>query len=437
MTHRRLLAVLAVAVVARVIVIVATPGFIPRNDAWDFDREAIALVHTGSFPASILTPGSSPTAFRPPLFPLALAGTYELTGARALQTRWATGRVLEVVLGTLTVALVYLLAVRLWGEDVALIAAAIAAVYPPLLLIGSSLLSESLFTPLVLLAVLAALRARDAERPLRWAMLAGVIVGLAALTRGNGIALVLPIGFLVWTERPRLRALSLRAPLAMVAATVLVLIPWTVRNQSVFHRFVPLTTETGYTLAGAYGPEAAGRHDFPYLWTPPVQQMKHAFAADPGGNEAAISDRLQSRAFSYMGEHPGIVAKTLGWNALRMLNLPGPGLERWGAPFQSYPRGLAVVSVYAFWLLGVLAVLGATTAAARRVPLALWGVPAAIMLSALPFITTTRLRAPADPFLILLAALAIRRGLDLLHPERRAAPTEAVLDHRPEPVETS
>jgi Dolichyl-phosphate-mannose-protein mannosyltransferase len=437
MRDRRLLAVLAVALVARVVVVVATPGFIPRNDAWDFDRDAIALVHTGSFPDSIVTPGPSPTAFRPPLFPLALAATYELTGARAPQTRWDAGRALEVVLGTLTVALVYLIALELWGSGVALIAAAIAAVYPPLLLIGSSLLSESLFTPLVLLAVLAALRARRGSRPFAWAIASGAVVGLAALTRGNGIVLVVPVGFLLWTERPRLRPRSLRAPVAMLAATLVVLVPWAVRNASVFHRFVPLTTETGYTLAGQYGPEARSRHDFPYLWTPPVAQLKQAFAAEPRGDEAAISDHLQSRAFSYAGDHPGVVAKTLGWNALRMLNLPGPGLERWGAPFESYPRGLAVASVYAFWVLGALAALGAATLAARRVPWAVWGVPAAVILSALPFIATTRLRAPADPFLVMLAALAVGRALGFLDPERGRAPAEASLDDRPQRVETT
>jgi 4-amino-4-deoxy-L-arabinose transferase-like glycosyltransferase len=332
---------------------------------------------------------------------------------------------------------VYLIAMELWGPGVAAAAGAIASVYPPLLLIGSSLLSESLFTPLVLAATLAALRSRRSPRPLTWAASCGVAVGLAALTRANGIALVVPIGFLVWTGRPRLGLRSVRPPLAMLFATVITLVPWTVRNAVVLHHFVPLTTETGYTLAGAYGPEARARHDFPYLWTPPVQQLERVFASDPKGNEAEISDRLQSRALTYAGDHPGQTAKTLGWNVLRMVGLPGPGLERWGAPYESYPRGLAVASVYAFWVLGLLALLGLATAAARRVPWALWGVPAAIALSALPFIATTRLRAPADPFLVMLAALALARASRTLNPERRRVPAEAVLDDRPQRVETT
>ena len=428
---------IAVAVVARALVVVATPGFIPRNDAWDFDRDAISLVEHGSFPVSFAAPGHSATALRPPLWPLALAGAYELTGARALRTRWAVGRALEVVLGVVTVALIYLIALGLWGRRVALVAGAIAAVYPPLLLVGSSLLSESLFIPFVLAAVAVALRARRSTRAVAWALAVGALVGLATMTRANGLALVVPIGFLVWSARPRLRWRSLATPLAMVAATLVVLIPWTVRNANVFHRFLPLGTQAGYTLAGAYGPQTGAGEKFPYLWVPPVQQIERAYAADPNGNEADVAARLQSRALSYAADHPGLVAKVVGWNVLRLLNLPGPGLERWGAPFESYPRGLAVASVYAFWVLGALALIGAFTTAARRVPASFWGVPATIALSVVPFLTDTQLRAPVDPFLVMLAALAVDRALNALHPERRSAAAEPVLDDRPERVEAS
>ena len=403
MRDRRLLAVVAAALAVRVLVIVATPGFVPRNDAWDFDRNAVALVDHGTFATSIVTPRGGPTAYRPPLFPLALAGVYAVVGTGSDTTRWDAGRVLEAVFGTVAVALTYLIALELFGASAALVAGGIAAVYPTLLLVGSSLLSESLFIPLTLGAVLAGLKARASPRPLWLAIAAGVLVGLASLTRANGLALVVPMWFLVWSGRPRLTLRAARIPAAMVASIVIVLAPWTIRNAAVFHQFVPVSTEGGYTLAGAFNGE---KKAYPYIWTAPVTDLERAFRAEPNGNEAQIGSKMTSLALTYMGNHPGVVLKTLFWNTLHLSGLPGPGLERWGAPYESYPRGLAVASVYAFWLLALLATAGAFTAIARRAPLALWGFPLALFLSTVALIGTERNRAPMDPFFILLGSLA-------------------------------
>jgi 4-amino-4-deoxy-L-arabinose transferase-like glycosyltransferase len=401
-------------------VIVATPGFIPRNDAWDFDRNAVALVDHGTFAPSIVAPRGGPSAYRPPMFPLVLAGVDAITGTRAASqsTRWAADRVLEAVLGAVAVALIYLIALELFGETAALVAGAIAAVYPTLLLVGSSLLSESLFIPLVLGAVLAGLKARRSTRPMRLALLSGALIGLASLTRANGLLLIVPLWFLVWVRRPRMTWGSVRMPAAMLAAAVVVLMPWTIRNVSVFHRLVPVSTEGGYTLAGQFNAQEAANKQFPYIWIPPVTDLERAFKAEPDGNESQIDSKMTSLALAYMGDHPGVVIKTLVWNTLHLAGLPGPGLERWGAPYESYPRGLAVASVYSFWVLALLAIAAAFTPAVRRAPLALWGFPLAVFLSTVFFSGIERSRSPADPFLILLGSLAVcaalqRRSLGL------------------------
>jgi 4-amino-4-deoxy-L-arabinose transferase-like glycosyltransferase len=413
LTDRRLLAVLALALAVRVLVILATPGFVPRNDAWDFDRNAVALVDRGTFATSIVTPRGGPTAYRPPLFPLALAGVDAITGTGpdSQSTRWSADRGLEAVLGTIAVALIYLIALELFGATAALVAGTIAAIYPTLLLVGSSLLSESLFIPLLLGAVLAGLKARRSARPVRLALVAGALIGLASLTRANGLLLIVPLWFLVWVDRPRMTLRSARVPAAMLAAALVALLPWTIRNVSVFHQLVPVSTEGGYTLAGQFNPQEAANKQFPYIWIPPVTDLEQAFRAEPNGNEADIDSKMSSLALSYMRHHPAVVLKTLFWNTLHLAGLPGPGLERWGAPYESYPRGLAVASVYAFWLLAVLALAGALTPAARRAPLALWGFPLAVFLSTVGLSGIERTRSPADPFLIVLGSLAVCAAL--------------------------
>jgi 4-amino-4-deoxy-L-arabinose transferase-like glycosyltransferase len=254
--------------------------------------------------------------------------------------------------------------------------------------------------------VLSALIARDAPHRRRWEVLTGILIGLLALTRGNGIALLVPICFLVWSRRPRLSWRSAFSPLIVIAATALTVTPWVVRNAHEFHQ-PALTTETGFAVAGTYSTTAAHNKQFTALWLPPATQIEQLVKAHPGINEAELSNRLTSRGVSYASGHPAYVAKVLWWSALRLLNLTGTHYERWLVTFEAYPRKLALLSVYSFWILGLIALVGAFTGSARRAPLALWACPLVVWLITLPIQGSTRYRSPADPFIVMLAALAL------------------------------
>jgi 4-amino-4-deoxy-L-arabinose transferase-like glycosyltransferase len=398
-----LTAVLALALAVRLLAIVASPHFRPINDAADFDRYAVSIADHGTLPSSQLTPG--PTAFRAPLFPLALAAVYKLVGVGSATTRWAAGRVLDALFGTATVGLICLVALRLWDRRVALVSGAIAAVYPPLVLVGSSLMSESLYIPLGLAAVLAALAIRDAPPRLRSAVLTGVLTGLAALARSTDLILLIPIALIVWSERPRRSWSALRMPLIVIVTTLLTLVPWTVRNAEVMHTFVPITDESGYALAGTYNSVAQDRSDYPALWTPPLQEAATLVRLARGRNEAQFGDRLTTLALHYIKAHPSSLLKTGFWNTLRLFNLTGTGFERYIEPTWGYAAGLAVASVYAFWLIGALAIAGAFTRASRRAPAAFWICPVVLLVATVFLIGSTRYRSPADPWFVILAAL--------------------------------
>lgn len=395
-----------VALVLRVALVLATPHFHTIDDSHSYDRMAVSLAAHGTLPSSQIPLAGGPTAYPPPGYPVALAIAYRIVGVGSEHTRWEAGRIEEAVLGTIVVVLIALIAARLFGRAAGLLSGAIAAVYPPLLLVGSSLMSESLFIPLVLGAVLAALVYRDSGR-LRWVVASGVLVALAALTRSNGIVLILPVIFLVWTKRPRWSRSAVRAPLVVLAATIVTILPWTIRNTIEFHAFVPISTETGYAFAGTYNAAAQYDTQYPALWTPPGPEIYGFLATHRRANEAQIGDNLLTFSRRYIAAHPTYPFVVAYWSAVRLLNLAGPGYERFSAPFAGYPPTLAYWSVFAFWLLGVLALLGMAIGGARRAPWALWACPVLILLSTLPFAGLTRYRAPADPFFVILAALAL------------------------------
>jgi 4-amino-4-deoxy-L-arabinose transferase-like glycosyltransferase len=401
-----LLGVTVLALVLRLALVLATPHYVPpaRDDPSDFDRVAVSLADHGRLPNSVGTARGGPTAFRPPLFPMALAAVYRVVGTASGPARWEAGRLLEALLGAVAVGLIFLIARRLWRPLVASVAGVIAAVYPPLVMAGSSLMSESLFIPLVLGAVLTSLVHRESSHRWRYAVLTGVLIGLASLTRGNGVVLLAPIIFLVWTGRPRHTLHAARAPATVIVATLLTLAPWAIRNAIELHALVPLTSETGYALAGTYNAEAQATRS---LWRPPFADELQIWRQAPGANEAVVSSRLTSIAVRYVKSHPVSLLRTAYWNSVRLLNLTGPGIEVALAPIWGYPKWLAELSVYAFWIVAVLALLAAVSGAARRAPPALWGCPLAILLSAVPFLGLTRYRLPADPFFVLLAAAGV------------------------------
>jgi 4-amino-4-deoxy-L-arabinose transferase-like glycosyltransferase len=396
---------MALALVLRLVTIAATPHFRPINDSHDYDQYAVSLVKTGKFPDSQFAAG--PTAFRAPLFPIVLSAAYEISGVDSASARWEAGRVLEAILGAITVGLIGLIALRLWGPPPAVVAAAVAAVYPPLILVGSSLMTESLYIPLGLAAVLAALLHRGSIHRLRWAIAAGILIALAALARPTMLAVLVPILFLVWDRRQRRSWSALRPPLAALVAALIVLAPWTVRNEVVLHNFVPVSTETGYAVVGTYNSLAQNRTDYRALWLPPLFESARLTKAARGLNEAQLSNKLTSWALNYIKAHPASVLATTWWSALRLLNLNGVRFERIAEASFGYDPNLAAISVYGFWVVGALALLGIATAAARRVPWAFWLCPMAVLLPTVVVVGATRYRSPADPFVVMLAALAL------------------------------
>jgi 4-amino-4-deoxy-L-arabinose transferase-like glycosyltransferase len=404
-----LTAIVVLALAVRIVVVLATPAYVPQTDASDYDRIAVVLADTGSLPGSVIAPGGGPSALRGPAFPLTLAAVYKIVGTGSADARWEAGRIYEAVLGAITVALIGLIALRLFGPATGLLSAAIGAVYPPLVLVGTSLMTEPLFIALLLGAVLAALEHRASRRRWRWVVASGLLAGLAALSRGNGIAIVIPLCFLVWTGRPRCSRRAVSAPLALLAAAAAILAPWTVRNYLQFHTFVPITTQSGFALAGTYNSYSAHRADYPAMWIPPVLDTVRELAEHPGIDEAHLSTRLDGDAINYIEAHPAYPLKVAYWSARRLLDLAGTGFERWEAIYEAYPPELAVISMYAFWALGLIAIAGACTRAARRAPWALWCCPLVLLLSTVFVIGATRYRVPADPFLVILAALALLR----------------------------
>src|SRR5436305_5008460 len=210
-------------------------------DPQEYDRIARSIVASGGYPEAV-PPRGGPSAFRPPAYPVLLAGLYDLTGHiqkplpfvkyfapgyRPPAKQVNAALVLQALLGTLAVVLTGLVAFMLWGGRASLWTMAVFAVYLPLILIGFQLYSEPLFIVWEMAAVVCALHARSSPvGRKRWAVGAGLMVGLAWLTRSNGFLLIPPVVALVWVDRPRRSRRALGLPALTLLATLLTIAPW-------------------------------------------------------------------------------------------------------------------------------------------------------------------------------------------------------------------
>ena len=417
---RLALALVALALIVRIAFIVATPGYVPAHDDRDYDRLACGLATgEGYTRAGPDTPRTgcgqggtgAATGFRPPGFPMFLAAVYTATDPVGIE-RWTAARVAQALLGTIAVALLGLVAFQLWGRRTGLIALGLGAVFPPAVVLGGTLLTETLFGALMLGAIALVLADRKRGGDRRLLIAAGVVCGLAVLTRSNAPALIGPlaIGVMLTGDRPWRARIGRAVALAGIAA--LVVAPWTIRNAVALDGFVPVTTEAGSALAGTYNEVTRNDPDWPGAWLPPANFAELRPVLDPvRGDEPREQRALIDRSLGYMADNPGYVAQVGGRNVWRLAGLAGPDWWHFSGRTFSLPGWTAEVSGYAFLAFLVLAVAGAFTRAARAAPWWLWLMPVLMLLSVMFVVGETRFRAPIDPFVVLLAALALARVL--------------------------
>ncbi len=327
------------------------------------------------------------TAAHPPFYSVLLAGPAALGLDHQLFQR-LTG----TVFGAGTIVAIAYIARRLAGNRSALIAAALAAVYPILITADGALMAESLFGLLVAGALLLGYRLFDSPS-LGLAVAIGALVGVAALTRGEAL-LLLPLIFLPTLRRPG----GLRTALVAGLAMVVVLAPWTIRNFVVFDRPVLVSTDAGAVIGGAncettyYGENIGGWNIFcDRPW--------------PGHNEAEETSRQFRDGVSYAADNP-----------LRLPVVAAVRLARaWSffLPWQTNPGRSELVQnigVVMYFLLLPLGVAGFFILRRRGVSTWLVMVPVLqVCIMAVLIYGFLRFRHPAEISLVVLAGVTLDR----------------------------
>jgi 4-amino-4-deoxy-L-arabinose transferase-like glycosyltransferase len=207
--------------------------------------------------------GSRPTAFRPPLYPLVLALVARLQIGLGSDPLGPVGIAsLHLALGLGTVYLTLLLGSRLGLGGFAYVGAGLVAVDPLLVYHSGLVMTETLFTLLVvglLVSLTGAHAQRSADRggasggEVVRLLIAGVLLGLAALCRPT-IWAFLPLVLIAQVAchgQPRLYGdwKPVLVPVGCILfAMGITVAPWAVRNERVLGQPVVTTTHGGETF---------------------------------------------------------------------------------------------------------------------------------------------------------------------------------------------
>jgi len=372
----------------------------------------------------------------PPLYPLFLVGVYEVLDRDPIAVA-----VVQIGLDVLTVLLLFWIGRRTGGDLTGLLAATFYGAYPYLLYQNLTLNDTGIFILLLAAGIAAAVRAADRAtdtarlggRDWLWAVVLGASFGLGALTK-TWIALVLPLLAVWWWRALDLRA-AIRLSVIAGAALIVVIAPWVIRNTMLHDELVLISTNGGSNLHQGNNACVAD-----YLARGWDAQWVNCLERPPTGLSEPETDRWhREQAITYLREHHGDWPR-LFWTKLWVLW--SPMIMPYDLPpdpylvddavlqFESTPFQIArIMHVVYFTPLLVLGVIGLALGWRDRRPVGpLVAVVIAVTITYLVFHPSTRYRAPADPFVFVLAAYGVLRLYAWIQVRRGITPAGAIHD---------
>lgn len=331
-------------------------------------------------------------AYRSPLFPMLIGAVYASAGSETLYVRYT-----DLLLSLFAVTFVFRLAARLPDGRAPAVAAAVAAVYPLWLSVNASIVSETVVVAAVTGAALAAIRMH--ERPtlprglvFGLALAACALSGLTPLLWCPIVAVVLLVGIREGAPKDRLNRVA-----AVACGILVVVAPWTVRNEVVAGDRMVLPMDTGMRLLIGHEPRANGtRRDRTDYYT--------------------MYERMTADAYGPAEQERSVVRQVARWAAdepLRALTLAGrKTYHLWNSVLPDAPPRTRTLHFVTGVLISGFGLIGLFRE--RRTPIGIVGltVVGVWTVSAAVFYASPQMRLPVDFVLAPFAATAALATFD-------------------------
>jgi 4-amino-4-deoxy-L-arabinose transferase-like glycosyltransferase len=255
---------------------------------------AIELAQNGTW---FHGPNSLPSGRRPIGYPMFLALCYKIFGAD-LMVAWA----LNLILYGVTLLFLFLMAQKIFGEQVALITSLLFAIYPMSIYSVKMITDEHLFLPVWYAGLYILFQILDGRKiKLDWLWL-GLIFGFATMIRTHAIFMPFIVGTTFWLLKR-----SFREVLAKVILVALVMqminAPWVIRNYKAWGVPVLYSATAAFVYAqvnSTAGPEGGGH--IPMKGEP--DYSPELDEAVQSGNEGKIHQIAGREMSKWIRQHP-------------------------------------------------------------------------------------------------------------------------------------
>ncbi len=401
-------------------------------DAWGWGDEPDYHRHAADIAAGrgFLTPAGEPTAARPPLYPIVLAGVYRVFGPSH-----AAGRILQMALGVAIVLLTYFVTRKLFSEGAGLAAAAFAAGSPALVYLSALLMTENLAIVLLLLMLLLLAREIVAkEIALPRLALGGLLGGLSCLTRPDSALFVLsvPAAALVFGKAPARRRAAGAALFVLVAAVTV--LPWAARNRTALGEWIAFTTHGGITFYESNNMRIVEEPAFRGSVVLPGTAVPRWDELEPLG-EVELDRKAWEMGRQFVREHADLMPRMMVWkferlwrfrSGLQVSGAEGAVQVAGGRSLGEIIRGIDVGWVYSIVAIPLFLLGTAATARRWRSLALLYAVVVSHTLVALAFHGSLRARSPVEPVIAVFAGAAVAAILTRARLRPRPAPVAVV-----------
>jgi hypothetical protein len=358
---------------------------------------SLATGHGFSSPFHVET---GPTAWMTPVYPIILAGIFKMCGLYTFGA-WIAAVLLNILWSAFTCAPIFLVGRRIAGLGVAAGAAWLWAIFPNAFQISVQSLWDASLSALLAATILwATLAVTESQRMRDWCGYA-LLWGLALMTNAT-LSSLLPL-LLAWMAyRARRRGLGwLAKPVLAFGIAILCCVPWTIRNEVVFHSFVPLRSVLGLQLWMGNNAQAKD------VWLGeghPIQVTAERAKYIQMGEIAYMREKKQ-QAIQYMLTHPRREAHLMGH---RFITLWAGGATNPARDFFS-TKSMWFRTVLLFNLAAAAgALLGIVVLCWKRSPYAFPLTVFPVVYPCAYYLTLAlpRYRLPIDPIVLLLTAIA-------------------------------
>jgi 4-amino-4-deoxy-L-arabinose transferase-like glycosyltransferase len=258
-----LILALTIRVVAALYLGNTVSGLSGAHDEISYDALGIRLVEGHGL--------TFPNAWYPWIKPDSPQSYYSITMSAMLALiYWMFGyqpviaRLIMAVLSTGIVFMLYLLARRLFGEQIALITALIAAVYSYLIFYGVTLVTETPFILSLLASIYLAYKLVEKPSISKWFFL-GITLAICVLLR---MAVIFYVPFLIGWITLQIKG-NRKQALIPIVSIIAALIPFTIRNYILWGRFMLLEAQFGHVFWNGNNPAAKDTLDYSYVYPIP------------------------------------------------------------------------------------------------------------------------------------------------------------------------